>query len=81
MQGVALMQYLTTREAAERAGLTLHGLRLSYHRYPGLAVKVAGRWRVDAQILSRVLEGCSPERGNRDVKQEEGSGLYACEAR
>lgn len=66
MQGVAPL-HLTTREAATRAGLTLHGLRLWFHRYPGLGLKVGGRWRVDGSILSRILAGEPPaSTGDRD---------------
>ena len=61
---VAPLQTVTTRDAATQAGLTLHGMRLWFQRYPGLAVKVGGRWKVNAIVLSRLLAGVPP-RGDR----------------
>ena len=52
---------VTTRHAATQAGLTLHGMRLWFQRYPGLAVKVGGRWKVDASVLSKLLAGVPPK--------------------
>lgn len=48
---------ISTREAAERAGLTLHGLRKWFDRHDGLGVKVGGRWRVNEVVLTRILNG------------------------
>ena len=56
---------LTTRAASTRAGVTLQGLRDWARRYPGLALKVGGRWRIDAGMLSRILsERAAPQAGS-----------------
>lgn len=59
---------ITTRQAARQAGITLHGLRAWFRRYPGLGHKVAGRWRVDPSVLSDILKGVPP--GNGGVGHE-----------
>jgi hypothetical protein len=50
-------QTITTTEAARLANVTLQGLNTWLHRYEGLGVKVAGRWRVDPTVLARLLAG------------------------
>lgn len=66
MQEPGSFAFITTREAARLAGLTLHGLRLWYSRYPGLARKVAGRWHVDPVVLSSILKGAPLQTGRVD---------------
>ena len=68
---------LTTREAAGRAGLSLQGLRDWARRYPGLALKVGGRWRVNAAILSSILHGQPPHSGEHGHGQRRGGGKAA----
>ena len=53
-------QLVSTREAAEIAGVTLRGLRYWLLRYPGLGVRVGGRWRVSLSHLHSVCAGVNP---------------------
>ncbi len=55
--------FLTAPRAAELVGVTPQTITGWCRRYPGLAVRVIGRWRVDAAALDRVLCGQPPEAG------------------
>lgn len=67
MRGGANRPFVTTSEAARLAGITPQGMRLWYHRYPGLAHRVGGRWRVDTSALSNILNG-TPLDGAGDIQ-------------
>ena len=74
MQGASASGFITTRQAARLAGLTLHGLRLWYGRYPGLARKVAGRWHVDPAVLSNILSGTPLHNGRAGHGRDDNDG-------
>ena len=42
---------------ARRHGIPTTTLYRWFAQYPGLGIKVAGRWRVDADALNRLLAG------------------------
>jgi Helix-turn-helix domain len=52
--------FLTSREAAQRARITRQGVARWCARYPDLACRVGGRWRVDPAALDRILRGEAP---------------------
>jgi hypothetical protein len=49
--------YISTKRAAEVAQVAHRTIQDWTTRYPGLARKVAGRWRVDPDYLQRILDG------------------------
>lgn len=49
--------YISTREAARLAELTLNGIRYWIRRYPGLGYKRGGRYRVNVDKLEQILAG------------------------
>lgn len=49
--------YLTPAQAAALAGVKARCLHTWCHRYPGLALKVGGRWRVNPAAMDRLLMG------------------------
>ena len=52
--------FLTSREAALRARITRQGMARWCVRYPDLARRVGGRWRINAVTLDRILRGEAP---------------------
>ena len=56
--------YLTPPEAAPLAGVTRQCVTTWCAEYPGLATRVAGRWRIDPDALKRLLEGHPPSERN-----------------
>lgn len=55
-------------KAAEQAGLTPRGIRRWCRRYPGLARKIGGRWRIDTATLDLLMRGLPI--GERDARAE-----------
>jgi hypothetical protein len=49
--------YLTPTNAALMADVTHGCISVWCRRYPGLARKVAGRWRIDPAVFDRLLRG------------------------
>ena len=49
--------FLTPPQAAPLAGVTRQCVTTWCRRYPGLARRVAGRWRIDPAVLDRLLAG------------------------
>jgi excisionase family DNA binding protein len=47
------LKYLTTAQAAERAGVTDRGIRMAISRGTLPAESVAGRWQISAEALNR----------------------------
>ena len=52
--------FLTSREAAQRARITRQGVARWCARYPDLACRVGGRWRINPVVLDRILRGEAP---------------------
>ena len=53
-------KYLTPAEAAVKADVTPRAMTAWCDRYPGLAVRVVGRWRIRPDVLNRILAGNMP---------------------
>ena len=53
--------FLTSNEAAARARVTRQCLVRWCVRYPDLARRVVGRWRIDPAALDRILRGEAPQ--------------------
>ena len=49
--------YLTPTQAAAIVGVKARCLQTWCYRYPGLALKVGGRWRVNPAAMDRLLMG------------------------
>lgn len=60
------MNYITTIEAAVRAGVTMATIENWCKTY-SIGTKVGGRWRVDPGKLDRMLRGELNEKDNREV--------------
>ena len=52
--------YLTPAQAAELADRTEVTVTNWCRRFPALGTKVVGRWRVDPDVLQRILAGEAP---------------------
>ena len=52
--------YLTPRQAAPLAGVTVQTTTRWCRSTPGFARRVGGRWRIDAATLDRLLSGEAP---------------------
>jgi hypothetical protein len=50
-------QTITTDEARRLANVTRQCLNAWLHRFEGLGLFVGGRWRVDPEVLGRLLAG------------------------
>ena len=59
------MAYLTTATAAHQADVHCNTILCWIEKYPGLARKVGGRWRLDPDRLQRILDGSDPLRRGR----------------
>jgi len=59
--------YLSPPEAAPIAGVTTQCVTTWCRRYPGLARRVAGRWRIDPAVLDRLLAGDLAMGGGHDT--------------
>ena len=59
------MAYLTTSKAAQEAAVAHSTIHFWIGKYPGLACKVGGRWRLDPDRLQRILDGSDPLRRGR----------------
>ena len=57
--------YISGTEAARLARVRASTIANWAARYPGLGVKVVGRWRIDPSQLQRILEGQPPLRDGR----------------
>lgn len=57
--------YISGTEAARLARVRPTTIANWATRYPGLGVKVVGRWRIDPSQLRRILEGQPPLRDGR----------------
>lgn len=55
-----MASFISTRRAAEAAQVAHRTIQDWVARYPGLARKVAGRWRIDPDFLERILDGRQP---------------------
>lgn len=53
-------KFLTASEAALLAGVTHRALNVWCRRFPDLAVRVVGRWRIRPDALDRLLAGDLP---------------------
>ena len=60
--------YLTPPQAAQKADVCPQTATRWCRRIPGLAVRVAGRWRVDPGALDRLLTGQLGLVGGDDVR-------------
>ena len=61
--------YLTASEAAVKADVTRRAIVAWCTRYPDLAVRVVGRWRIRPDVLNRLLAGNMPsDAGVRHVR-------------
>lgn len=58
--------YLKPAQAAQMADVTPRCVGIWCVRYPGLARKVAGRWRIDPDAFARLLRGESAGEGVRN---------------
>ena len=52
--------FLTTREAAEKACVSIQVITGWCERY-GIGIKVGGRWRIDPAVLDYMLQGGNNE--------------------
>ena len=52
-----MSKWITTSEAASKAFVNRMTVVLWCKKYPGLAKKVGGRWRVDEKVLDSMVEG------------------------
>jgi hypothetical protein len=65
---VAHRVFKTPDEAAQAASVTARTLVSWCHRYPGLAHKIGGRWRVNPAALNRLLCGLPISEGANDKR-------------
>ena len=62
-------KYLTPAEAAIKADVTPRAITAWCDRFPALAVRVVGRWRIRPDVLNRLLAGNMPsDAGVRHVR-------------
>jgi hypothetical protein len=61
--------FLTPPQAAPLAGVTRQCVTTWCKRIPGLAIRVAGRWRVDPAALDRLLTGQLGAEGGTDDRR------------
>jgi len=55
---VEIESYITPREAAERARVSeATVINWCLGRYRSLGIKVGGRWRMNPQVLRKILDG------------------------
>lgn len=54
------MTWLKTTDAAREAGVSHSTILFWIGKDPSLGRKVGGRWRIDGERLSRILEGVAP---------------------
>lgn len=57
--------YITTTAAARQADVVPQTVLYWIQRYPGLARKIGGRWRLDPTQFQRILDGQQPLRNSR----------------